>query len=84
MGQARNGKEALQLTLQQKPDVLLTDIEMPTMSGLELASELKQRGSPTRVIILTTFARPGYLRRAMEAGAWGYLLIECLPNRGIG
>lgn len=76
VGQARNGKEALQLVLQMKPDVLLTDIEMPEMSGLEVAAALKQRGVSTRIIILTTFARPGYLRRAMEAGAAGYLLKD--------
>jgi two-component system response regulator DesR len=76
VGQARNGKEALQITLQRKPDVLLTDIEMPEMSGLEVAAELKQRGMATKVIILTTFARPGYLRRAMQAGASGYLLKD--------
>jgi two-component system response regulator DesR len=76
VGQARNGREAMQLTLQQKPDVLVTDIEMPEMSGLEVAAELKQRGSSTRVIILTTFVRPGYLRRAMDAGALGYLLKD--------
>jgi len=76
IAQAANGKEALQLSLQHKPDVLLTDIEMPEMSGIEVASELKQRGSSTRVIILTTFARPGYLRRALEAGALGYLLKD--------
>ena len=76
VGQARNGREALQLTLQHKPDVLLTDIEMPEMSGLEVAAALKQRGSSTRIIILTTFARPGYLRRAMDAGALGYLLKD--------
>jgi len=73
---ARNGREALQLTLQHKPDILLTDIEMPEMSGLEVAAELKKRGSRSRVIILTTFARPGYLRRALEAGASGYLLKD--------
>lgn len=76
VGQAHDGKEALQLTLQQKPDLVLTDIEMPQMTGLELAAELKQHGSPARVIILTTFARPGYLRRAMQAGACGYLLKD--------
>jgi two-component system response regulator DesR len=76
VGQARNGREALQLTLQLKPDVLLTDIEMPEMTGLEVAADLKQRGASTKVIILTTFARPGYLRRAMEAGAAGYLLKD--------
>lgn len=76
VGQAHDGKEALQLTLQHKPDLVLTDIEMPEMTGLELAAELKQRGSASRVIILTTFARPGYLRRAMQAGASGYLLKD--------
>jgi two-component system response regulator DesR len=76
IGQARNGKEALQLALRQKPDILLTDIEMPEMTGLEVAAELKQRGSNSRVIILTTFARPGYLRRALQAGASGYLLKD--------
>ena len=76
VGQARDGKEALKITLQRKPDVLLTDIEMPEMSGLEVAAELKQRGIATKVIILTTFARPGYLRRAMQAGASGYLLKD--------
>jgi two-component system response regulator DesR len=76
VGQATDGKEALRLTMKHRPDVLLSDIEMPEMTGLEVASALKQRGSPTRVIILTTFARPGYLRRAMEAGAAGYLLKD--------
>ena len=76
IGQARNGKEALQLTLQHKPDLLLTDIEMPEMSGLEVAAELKREAATTRVIILTTFARSGYLRRALDAGASGYLLKD--------
>lgn len=76
LGQARNGREALQLTLTHAPQVVLTDIEMPEMTGLELAAELKQRGLSSRVIILTTFARPGYLRRAMQAGAAGYLLKD--------
>jgi two-component system response regulator DesR len=76
VGQARSGTEALQLTLQLKPDVLLTDIEMPQMTGLEVAAELRQRGVTAKVIILTTFARPGYLRRAMDAGAAGYLLKD--------
>ena len=76
VGQARDGKEALKLTLQCNPDLILTDIEMPEMTGLELAAELKQRGSSARIIILTTFARPGYLRRAMQSGASGYLLKD--------
>ncbi|HKD80627.1 MAG TPA: response regulator transcription factor [Candidatus Angelobacter sp.] len=76
VGQARNGKQALQLTLEHKPDLLLTDIEMPEMSGLEVAAELKRQAATARVIILTTFARSGYLRRALDAGASGYLLKD--------
>ena len=76
VGQASNGKEALQLTLQHKPDLLLTDIEMPEMSGLEVAAELRRQAATARVIILTTFARSGYLRRALDAGASGYLLKD--------
>lgn len=76
IGQAPNGREAHKLAQQLKPDVLITDIEMPEMTGLELAAALKQSETTTRVIILTTFARPGYLRRALDAGARGYLLKE--------
>jgi two-component system response regulator DesR len=67
--------------LAAKPDVVLTDIEMPRMTGLELAAELKRRGHPARVVILTTFARGGYLRRALEAGAAGYLLKDAPAER---
>jgi len=76
VAQARNGKEALQAVLSHKPDVFLTDIEMPEMTGLDVAGELKRNRSTTRVIILTTFARAGYLRRALDAGASGYLLKD--------
>jgi two-component system response regulator DesR len=76
VGQAANGSEALEMTLRLAPDVLLTDIEMPGMSGLDVAADLRSRGARTRVIILTTFARPGYLRRALDVGAAGYLLKD--------
>jgi len=76
LAQARNGKDALRAVLEQKPDVFITDIEMPELTGLDVAAELKRRRSGTRVIILTTFARAGYLRRALEAGASGYLLKD--------
>ena len=72
----RNGRDALSSIAQHRPDVLITDIEMPQMDGLELAA-LVQRDTPeTRVLILTTFSRPGYLRRALESGARGYLLKD--------
>jgi two-component system response regulator DesR len=76
VGRAHDGEAALTICRDQKPDVLLTDIEMPHRTGLELASAVKQEKLPTRVIILTTFARGGYLRRALDAGASGYLLKD--------
>lgn len=76
VGRARDGQEALLLCREHRPDVILTDIEMPQMTGLELAANVKREALPTRVIILTTFARGGYLRRALEAGASGYLLKD--------
>jgi two-component system response regulator DesR len=76
IAEATNGREALKLSQQHKPDVVITDIEMPERSGLELADDLKSTTSSPRVIILTTFARPGYLRRALDAGARGYLLKD--------
>jgi two-component system, NarL family, response regulator DesR len=75
VAQARTGKEALEAVLAQRPDVFITDIEMPEMTGLEVAAVLKGHGS-IKVVIVTTFARAGYLRRALEAGASGYLLKD--------
>ena len=76
VGRALDGAEALELVAAHAPDVLLTDIEMPRMTGLEVAAEISRRRLPTRVIILTTFARAGYLRRALDASASGYLLKD--------
>ena len=76
VARAHSGDEALRLVQQNRPEVFITDIEMPGMTGLEVAAELKRRGALVRVIILTTFARAGYLRRALEAGASGYLLKD--------
>ena len=76
VGTAIDGDEALGLVMSLAPDVLLTDIEMPGLTGLDVATEIRRRGLPTRVVILTTFARSGYLRRALDAGAAGYLLKD--------
>ncbi|HEX8675028.1 MAG TPA: response regulator transcription factor [Longimicrobium sp.] len=76
VARAQNGREALDEVEAHHPDVLLTDIEMPEMTGLEVAAEVARRKLPTRVVILTTFARAGYLRRALDAGAAGYLLKD--------
>lgn len=76
LAQARDGREALRLVLEHEPDVLLTDIEMPHLTGLELAGEVKALGLSVKTVIVTTFARSGYLRRALEVGAAGYLLKD--------
>lgn len=75
-GQAENGEKVLELIMNCEPDIAILDIEMPLMTGLEVAEELKGTGLPCRVIILTTFARPGYFQRAMAAGVAGYLLKD--------
>lgn len=76
VGRATDGASALALTLSIRPDVLVSDIEMPELSGIDVAARLKAEGSPTRVLIVTTFGRPGYLRRALDAGVRGYLLKD--------
>ncbi|MBH0329583.1 DNA-binding response regulator [Brevibacillus brevis] len=74
VGKASNGEDAVKLVHQHQPDICIMDIEMPVKSGLDAAEELK--GSGCKVMILTTFARPGYFERALKAGANGYLLKD--------
>jgi len=81
VGQAKDGREALDLARSARPDVVLADIEMPHLSGLELAVELARLDPSPRVVIVTTFARAGYLRRALEAGVAGYLLKDAPVER---
>jgi two-component system, NarL family, response regulator DesR len=76
VAQVESGNRVLTAALEAKPDVALLDIEMPGRSGLDAAAELRDRLPGCKVLILTTFARPGYLRRAMEAGARGFLIKD--------
>lgn len=76
VARAANGNQALDAVKRLHPHVLITDIEMPLKTGLEVAAFLKDHHPDVRTIILTTFARPGYLRRALDAGARGYLLKD--------
>jgi two-component system response regulator DesR len=66
----------LEQALEARPDVALLDIEMPGRSGLDVALDLRAQLPSCKVLILTTFGRPGYLRRAMEAGASGFLVKD--------
>jgi two-component system, NarL family, response regulator DesR len=76
VAEASRGDEVLSTALDALPDVALLDIEMPGGDGLEAAAALRERLPSCRVIILTTFGRSGYLRRAMENGAAGFLLKD--------
>jgi two-component system response regulator DesR len=76
VGEACDGKDALKLIDSLKPDVVLTDIEMPTMTGLDLALTLQQKYPSIKVVIMTTFSRAGYIRRAMSSGVKGFVLKE--------
>ncbi|HJR74343.1 MAG TPA: response regulator transcription factor [Luteimonas sp.] len=76
LGAAADGESAWRELQRLKPDVLITDIEMPGLTGLELAQRIQRHGLPTKVVIVTTFARAGFLRRALDAGVSGYLLKD--------
>lgn len=76
VGEAGDGRDAWDLVRREKPDVLVTDIEMPNMTGLDLVGAIQRDALNVRVLIVTTWARPGYLRRALEAGVTGYLLKD--------
>lgn len=76
LGAAADGESAWRELQRLKPDVLITDIEMPGLTGLELAQRIQRHELPTKVVIVTTFARAGFLRRALDAGVSGYLLKD--------
>lgn len=81
VGRAPDGLAALDIVRSLKPDVLLSDIEMPGLTGIEVAGRLSEERSATRVLIVTTFGRAGYLRRAISAGVCGYLLKDSPADR---
>jgi len=77
--QSSDGKDALEFISDEsnpRVDIVISDIEMPRMTGIELIQTIKERGLSIKPIILTTFSRSGYLRRAMDAGVKGYLLKD--------
>jgi two-component system response regulator DesR len=76
VGSAADGEEAWRAVQQLKPDILVTDIEMPGVTGIELAQRVQRYDLPSKVVIVTTFARSGFLRRALDAGVSGYLLKD--------
>jgi two-component system response regulator DesR len=76
VAEAARGDEVVPMALDKRPDVALVDIEMPGLDGLAATAQLRTALPSCRVIVVTTFGRPGYLRRAMDAGASGFLLKD--------
>lgn len=76
VGEAGNGAEATDLAASLEPDVVLMDIQMPGVDGIEATRAVRAASPATRVLIVTTFARPGYLRAALEAGASGFVVKD--------
>ena len=76
VAQVARGDEVVAAALAHTPDVALLDIEMPGLTGIEAAAELRTRCPGVKVVIVTTFGRPGYLRRAMESGADAFLVKD--------
>ena len=80
IGTAENGKQALEMIASHQPDLIVTDIEMPEMSGIDLTQKLRDDGHKTQIVIVTTFGRTGYLNRALAAGVNAYVLKDTPSN----
>jgi two-component system response regulator DesR len=76
VGEAQDGQKAWELIVEKIPDVCILDIEMPHMTGLELARKIKEEQIPSKVMIVTTFSRVGYLQKAIDSDVTGYLLKD--------
>jgi two-component system, NarL family, response regulator DesR len=81
VAQAGTGDEALEAAARTAPDVALLDVQMPGKDGLQTAAELHRARPGCRIIICTTFGRPGYLARAMTAGAVGFVVKDAPPEQ---
>jgi len=76
-----DGAAAVAAAAEHRPDVVLLDIEMPVLDGITATARIREAAPATKVLILTTFGRPGYLRRAMDAGASGFVVKDAEPER---
>ena len=80
VGEASNGAEAIELVKEQSPDVLILDMEMPVMDGVEVARRLKNSNSPVRILVLSAYDDRQYILEMLEMGASGYLIKDEAPE----
>ena len=80
LGEAENGEQAVELALQLKPDVIIMDLNMPKMDGIQAINKLKKVSPETKIIVLTVFTQNDKVFPAINAGADGYLLKDILPE----
>jgi DNA-binding NarL/FixJ family response regulator len=80
VGEAEDGDQAVELTWRLEPDVLLLDVRMPNLDGIEATRRIVSDGSPTRIVILTTFDLDDYVHDAIRAGASAFLLKDVRPG----
>jgi DNA-binding NarL/FixJ family response regulator len=81
VGTASDGREAVSVVMREQPDVVLMDIRMPVLDGIAATRELTEAGSPTKVLVLTTYDIDSYVYGALKAGAAGFLLKATPPDR---
>jgi DNA-binding NarL/FixJ family response regulator len=81
VGEAEDGIETLQLVDQLLPDILMLDVEMPKLNGIEVARRLKRRKQKPRILVLSAYDDPGYIREMLGIGAAGYLIKDEAPER---
>ncbi len=84
ISKAKDGVEAINFLKDNPVDIIITDLEMPNKTGLELAEDVKQHYPNIKVIVVTTFSRSGYLKRALDCGVKGYLLKDSPFRRTSG
>ena len=80
VGTVTDGQQALDAAMELEPDVLVLDISMPVMNGIETARRLKEAGSETRIVFLTVHDDPDFVREALEAGALGYVIKQRIAS----
>lgn len=81
IGEAENGEEALAFVQKERPDVVLMDVSMPKMDGIEATKRLKQQDATIKILMLSSFSEQDYVLPALEAGADGYQLKEVQPDQ---